>query len=175
MSASHYGHCQSAAEINKHINMIGDRLVEWLDGRTPVLVYRGMSGIGWATALMLWLTDVKGIVPCMMYVRKDAEVKDSHGSRLEHFCSLGNKVRGCVPVFVDDFVGGGKTLVECITHTSALSPRLVGNEWRVDWENAIVVQCVFNQIDSIKKLDRDHVYKIMDELKARTAHDEVQF
>lgn len=76
-------------------------------GKAPLLMYRGFSGAGMATALGLALYQQQPEFRFgMVYVRKHGD--QSHGDPVEsefmhERCTL-------IPVFVDDFISSGATL-----------------------------------------------------------------
>lgn len=95
---------------------------QYADGY-PVLVYRGMSGVACATALAQQLWGAYGVDIAMCYVRKPEET--SHGNSIEteiswaHHRRSGEETLTFVPVFVDDFVSGGKTRIASIEGAQA--------------------------------------------------------
>lgn len=117
---THYGSAMRVGSLTLFGSVAADKVVEirellaqekgWKQKRhTPVLVYRGMSGIAYATALGIELSR-RDISCGQVYVRKEHESRDSHGIPLE------SRLDADAPnffIFVDDFICSGHTLEKC--------------------------------------------------------------
>lgn len=104
---THYSLSQNPSALNAWADRAASMLPDHLDGRYPVFVYRGMSGVAAATALALAYDRQHGASFGMIYVRKPNE--NSHG----YDCEVQvDTVRDapCLLVFVDDFVSTGHTM-----------------------------------------------------------------
>lgn len=120
---SHYSRAQKPAELRANTIKTGKILASLTLGRDEelVLVYRGMSGIATATAMSLWwhsttYKDAKGRGLSMAYVRKDSEVNDCHGDRVEtEWSSEHARSRRLNLVFIDDFVSSGESMRKALS------------------------------------------------------------
>lgn len=104
--STHYSMAQKPADLISWAHRAVEELAHRLRGQHPVFCYRGMSGVGTATALAIAWQDRMGSTFGMVYVRKADE--GSHGRTCEHNVDI---VRGlpCMFVFVDDFTTSGAT------------------------------------------------------------------
>lgn len=103
---THYGPGLSPVAGRLAAQRMAELLIEALDGRYPVLIFRGMSG----TALAVRVSDelaTAGVEHGMVYVRKPEE--QSHGTKLEYDYDRDKANNHGQVVFVDDFIGRGTT------------------------------------------------------------------
>lgn len=111
--STHYGQgTQSGAGLRKfgayHARVI--RLMLDFSGKSyPVLLYRGMSGIQYATAISMEYARAGEDIG-MIYVRKPEE--HAHGKPIE--TNVSKEQEGCLFFFVDDFISSGHTILETI-------------------------------------------------------------
>ena len=106
ISETHYAPTQSMAKLASLASEGAQLLREQgLNTNETVLVYRGMSGVSFATAVGLALG---GSSVGFAYIRKDGE--DSHGFEVEYRGRVGQWKNF---VFVDDFVSSGETFRAC--------------------------------------------------------------
>lgn len=116
----HYSKAQKISELipwsHKIAKYIHENFKNVNDDEIPVLIYSGMSGTALATALACAYYNVSGGKTIhMMYVRKDSELNDCHGDKLEcetlgRFHETGYNIHA---IFVDDFVSSGATFKRC--------------------------------------------------------------
>jgi hypothetical protein len=109
MYSSHYDCSQELKKLNRLAASRAAELIKRFTkkeyrGFIPMLVYSGMSGIAFATAIGIHLEKAKARY-VMAYVRKKNE--NSHGEKIE-YTSLGAD-RKYQLVFVDDFICSGDT------------------------------------------------------------------
>lgn len=120
MIGTHYGNSMNAPVLYPWAKrMASDIVRKYLRNKKnilPILVYRGMSGVTTATAIMAaipakYRTDIG-----LIYVRKENE--ESHGSKVEHTVNIDYANIGQVEpviIFCDDFIDSGATMVETMT------------------------------------------------------------
>lgn len=119
---THYSKCLNPALLSLWASTSAQQIEERLQpGEVPVLCYRGMSGTGSATALSLALHYI-GVQHGMIYVRKDAEMKDCHGGRVERALPALGMADQPILVFVDDFIGTGRTRYLVLTAAADAVP-----------------------------------------------------
>lgn len=114
--STHYSYAQNTANLNDDaasaaLQIKREFTTGKLIGYTPLLVYSGMSGIAYATAISLHLyKEFPDFYFDMAYVRKPKE--DSHGRGVEYTMpssvSKKRRVKRFV-VFIDDCVDTGAT------------------------------------------------------------------
>jgi orotate phosphoribosyltransferase len=125
--SSHYSNNMTPKKLAESGKAGGKAIMAWAAHReiTPVLVYTGMSGIGVATAISLWLNryhpDFKFY---MIYVRKENE--QCHGRPTENNFPLDATVPNMIGVFVDDCISGGTTRIRCMNAAKSRHGVLVG-------------------------------------------------
>lgn len=117
MIGTHYGNSMNAPVLYPWAKrMASDIVRKYLRNKKnilPILVYRGMSGVTTATAIMAaipakYRTDIG-----LIYVRKENE--ESHGTMVEHTTNIDYANIGQVEpviIFCDDFIDSGATMVE---------------------------------------------------------------
>lgn len=109
---SHYGNSMNANEMREWGPKIAESVEAIIkDGKFPILIYRGMSGVATATTIANNMTSTCGDDFAMMYVRKKNE--KSHGQRVE-YTKFFPKDREIVWIFCDDFISSGKTTLEVV-------------------------------------------------------------
>jgi hypothetical protein len=110
---THYSNVQNAMILQKRSTEWAKHLIELQseEGFYPVLVYTGMSGVGYATGLFLELyRQAPDLNVGMCYVRKEDE--DSHGGNIEfnlHRDENGRHLKNRKYIFVDDFICTGES------------------------------------------------------------------
>lgn len=111
-NGTHYSYAQNPKKLNAWAVRMARSVVKKFPDRVPVLIYTGMSGIAYATALSGAIATQYPTYKFMLtYVRKDGE--SSHGSRIERNPDV-TFPPSAVGLFVDDFVESGQT-VEDVT------------------------------------------------------------
>ena len=110
---THYSPTQSLLRLAALAEEGADLLTEaGLTTNETVLVYRGMSGVSFATAVGLALNARSALSRDKQvgfaYIRKDNE--ESHGSDIEHLGQVGSWKNF---VFIDDFISSGRTFRAC--------------------------------------------------------------
>lgn len=114
---THYGPGLSPVAGRLAAQRMAELLVNALEGRYPVLIFRGMSG----TALAVRVSDElanAGVEHGMVYVRKPEE--QSHGTKLEYDYDRDKANNHGQVVFVDDFIGMGTTRRKTCEAASAI-------------------------------------------------------
>lgn len=106
MSRTHYGPGLSPVAGRLAAKRMAALLEHNLQGKYPILVFRGMSGTSLATRVSDCLAGM-GVEHGMVYVRKPEE--QSHGARLEYDYDQDKAANHSQVVFIDDFIGSGKT------------------------------------------------------------------
>lgn len=114
---SHYSLAFRPAILNKWADAAATQVIAQSWTKLPVFIYSGMSGIVTATAVSLAIARLSSSFPyAMMYVRKPGE--ESHGNKIEyeHINSQQHYTSpfDTTPVFVDDFIATGDTLLRCL-------------------------------------------------------------
>lgn len=113
---SHYGHCMNPTVMREWGPRIAASVEAIIaEGKFPILVYRGMSGVAAANTIANFMTSQHGTHYAMMYVRKKNE--KSHGQRIE-YTTRHQGDREIVWVFCDDFISKGKTMLDVVKTVS---------------------------------------------------------
>jgi orotate phosphoribosyltransferase len=107
--STHYSKALNPTLLYRAANQAAEDLVAKAAGKRIVLVYSGMSGVSFATALSIAVETQYNVEVDMIYVRKENEA--SHGRKVEH--SLGVFQTPSFIVFVDDFISSGATAYRC--------------------------------------------------------------
>lgn len=112
---THYSNVQNPESLQRRAKAWADEVIKECKSKVtdkqnlfPVFVYRGMSGIGSATGLMLALYNIDPEFKFgMVYVRKEEE--QSHGSRIEYQMDSHDGDMRKRFYFVDDFICSGES------------------------------------------------------------------
>lgn len=119
---THYSKCLNPALLSAWARSSAQQISDMLKpGEVPMLCYRGMSGTGSATALSLALYNCR-VEHGMIYVRKDVEMQDCHGSQVERAMPALGMSDTPILVFVDDFIGIGTTRRKVLMAAWAAGP-----------------------------------------------------
>lgn len=141
---THYSRVMDAELLLSESSGNARKLVEVASrlNKCPLLVYRGMSGVGYATGLaMCLIQNYRELKFGQFYVRKDEEKSHSHqkyevyadekritkGPSVFAPLDLERTFRNYFPVFVDDFICTGRTMVKCMIHLPFWKPE----EWMI--------------------------------------------
>lgn len=114
--SSHYGESMNPEYMANWAKWVVKDIRKLLkQGKYPVLIYRGMSGVTTATALAMHMDSNDGANFGMIYVRKEDE--KSHGGTIETSLmkSAGREIAW---IFCDDFIDKGGTALEVIQTVS---------------------------------------------------------
>lgn len=116
---THYSNVQNTSDLKWHADKWGDEVIKECTGSNkkqklfPVFVYRGMSGVGSATALALAIHNQDPDFGFgMVYVRKEHE--GSHGSDIEHNMDCHDGLLRKRLYFVDDFTSTGESFARAM-------------------------------------------------------------
>lgn len=103
----HYSNAMKTESLTEWAECAARKISEDEDIKeyTPVLAYRGMSGIASATALSIALHGI-GIEFEMFYVRKEGEKSHGESYEMSFFPSANQRF---LIIFVDDFIVTGDT------------------------------------------------------------------
>lgn len=118
---THYSNVQNPASLAKRAAAWAEFVMKESKAKItgkknlfPVFVYRGMSGIGSATGLMLAIHAIDPDFQFgMVYVRKEEE--ESHGSRIEHQLDNHDGEMRKRFYFVDDFICSGDSYARAMS------------------------------------------------------------
>jgi orotate phosphoribosyltransferase len=124
LESTHYSKALNASLLYRAANQVAEDLVAKAAGKRIVLVYSGMSGISFATALSIAVETQYNVEVDMIYVRKEHEV--SHGVPVEHSYNI--FTMPSFVVFVDDFISSGATAHRC---SNAVDRRWKGKKYFV--------------------------------------------
>lgn len=129
----HYSTGQQAVRLWPTATHFAEKLIEYFKkqgkGTIPLFMYRGMSGVSGATAVMLALhKDNPDFRYGMAYVRKPNEDSHSCGLVVSEWVGLLQKDEKYVPVFIDDFISSGDTFRACVRAVQACV-KAKNSEW----------------------------------------------
>lgn len=109
---THYGNCMEPHKMREWGPKMAANIEAVIaEGKYPILIYRGMSGIAAATTIANFMSSNHGDDYAMMYVRKKNE--KSHG-RIIEYTKYNIAGREIVWIFCDDFISSGKTVLEVV-------------------------------------------------------------
>lgn len=150
--STHYSIAQSSLLLEWSI-AAADQINVITNGKakSAVLVYRGMSGVALATAIVMRFLQLGCTKPAMYYVRKHNERAHSPSDDY-NFCQVKDAAH---VIFVDDFIASGTTCRECFKSLPS---------YLADLPRYALLTCagpdgIISDVDlSGYQLYRDHIY-----------------